>query len=663
MIPRHELDDFARLPEDCRTEVRARLRVMQRLAAISRGIQAAIAEQAAAAGISPKTLRRQWDAWRHTRDWRTLIDRRRFPEAEDRGILPEPIIELWKQLCERNQRKCKPAYRELLRLWRAGQPAGLDWPERDPLTDLPRGCTYRNLMRYAPTKYELTLARIGRGAASAMLPKVLSTRVGLEVGQVFILDDQDYDVQVAFVGVNRKMTRPSGFNALDFGSACEVLQGYKPTVLNSDGTKQKLRQVDYQWFLVNLLTTIGYRADTGTLLIGEHGTSNAGRDFEERVALATRDLVRFDASGIHGEQMAGLFRGQPRGNPRYKAARESWFNLLRNEMAALPGPTGMDRAHAPEETYGLDKYVRDILDAIADRPDLAEKLALPVLRWPDFVRLTSLIVQRINDRAEHELEGWSDRLADEWRLSLDLPWTPAASYLALPAPQRTLADAVIAQTPGLWRTRRLSPWEVWSTGRRALTRVDGPMIPVLLGTAAARPVRVRDDHQIVIEDGEIELEPMWFDAALTNGRILAQREEVLAWLNPFDPQALQVGDLHGRFLGTAPRVQRIGRLDVDNLRARYGRVRAIEAQLLTPVAARGATKARERIAMHQDNARTLGASNTERDRADGLPAASRGRRASDTDFDEIAGSAVPPAPEPQPEPQPDHHAADAVFDL
>jgi hypothetical protein len=388
LIPQNELADFARLPETCRAEVRVRLRTIRGILALRRGIQAAIAERAPGLGWSPKTLRKYCDLYRHTHDWRVLIDKSRYPDAEDRGSIPRPLEELWKSLCERNQRKCKPAYRELIRLWRRGEPADLEWPAVDPLTSLPRGCTYRNLMRYQPTKYELTLARIGRGAASAMLPKVLRTRVGIEPGQIFIHDDQDYDVQLAFVGVNRKMTRPSGFNALDFASGCEVLQGYKPTVLNADGSKQKLRQVDYEWFVVNHLTTVGYRED-GTLIICEHGTTKAGQDFLDRVALATGGAVTFDASGIHGEQIAGLFRGQPRGNPRYKASRESWFNLLRNEMASLPGPTGMNPAHAPEESYGMAMYVRDLMDAIAARPDLAERLEFPVLRWADFLRLTS----------------------------------------------------------------------------------------------------------------------------------------------------------------------------------------------------------------------------------------------------------------------------------
>jgi hypothetical protein len=616
-LPLNDHADFRDLPEDCRCEVRRRLRAMERLADTGRGIQAAIAREAGLLGTTPKSLRRWWDNFRHSGyDWRTLVDRARWPIVDGEVGVPAAVVELYKELCERNQRKCKPAFRELQRMYQRGEPAGFAWPPHDAMTGMPRGVTYSNLQRKANAsssrKYELALARIGRGAASAMLPKVLTTRAPLLVGQLYVCDDQDYDVTVAMVGVNRKITRPSGFNTLDLKSACEILWGYKPTVLNADGSKQKLKQVDFQWHLVSLLTTIGYRADTGTLIVGEHGTANAGTDFAERVALATGGKVTFDASGIHGEQLTGLFRGQPRGNPKYKAARESWFGLLRNEMALLPGPTGMDRAHAPEENYGLEKYARDILDAITARPDLAEALRLPVQRWTEFQQAVDLIVRQINRRTEHDLEGWADCVASEWRLMPDQPWMPASQLLTLPAPQRTVADAMIAQTPGLWRVRKQSPQEVWESGRAGLMRVDGAMIPVLLGPDGARPVRVTDDHQIVIEDAEIEADAMWFDAELRNGRMLQQGQELSVYLNPFTPQDLQVCDPAGRWLGTAPRVERLSKLDVDGLRERYGKVRRIETRLLTPVAARGAKVTRERIAMRTGNANLLGGMDAER---------------------------------------------------
>jgi hypothetical protein len=54
-------------------------------------------------------------------------------------------------------------------------------------------------------------------------------------------------------------------------------------------------------------------------------------------------------SGITGERAGASCgrRGEGKGNPRFKAALESIRNLKHNELAALPGQTGMDRDDRP----------------------------------------------------------------------------------------------------------------------------------------------------------------------------------------------------------------------------------------------------------------------------------------------------------------------------
>lgn len=614
-FPPTDVAELAALPEDARKKVFRWLDILAPLKTCERGVTRLMQQLAQQHHEPFPTVRGKYYAWRNAGwNWRALLDNRAVVEnwaRRENAKLPAEFIEYWKSLQQRYQRDSSDtaAWRELIRRWRSGQPIPgyRTSPKADPMTGLPEGWSERNLRRYKLSKVERTAARIGRSAASAMMPKVLSTRVGMLVGQMFVVDDQDHDVAIAFLGINRKMSRPSGFNAADFSAAYDCLRGYKPTILNPDGTKQKLRQIDYEWFLVNLLTTIGYRPDTGTIILGEHGTANSSKDFKARVSAATGGKVVFDASGIHGEQLCGFFRGQPRGNPKYKAMRESWFNLFRNEMAALEGATGKDRHHAPEESYGLDLYTRKILDAAIARPEIAEKLMLPVKRWEEFIFLADAFAEIINHRTEHELEGWErmSRVTGEWRLSYEAPWLPSAQYLKLPGPQRAIADALIQTTPGLWRERKLSPAEVWEAGRGELTVVSGSAIPVLLGPDAARRATVTDDHMLRVDDDEVDPEPMWFDAALDNGRILEQRRPVLVYLNPYTPSGLQVCDESGRYLGTAPRIHRISKLDTEALARRYGQVRKIEGRILAPVAARGAEIARQRAKMHEHNAAVL----------------------------------------------------------
>ncbi|MEI6492034.1 MAG: hypothetical protein WCO94_05760 [Verrucomicrobiota bacterium] len=607
--------DIARLPQAARDDLNFWMGNLRSVVELGSPITRAMQSVARANGIAVETLERRYYTFKKSGfDWRALVDKRLVPEmwsTTGSSKLPADFIEHWKTIQQRYQRDTtgKAAHRALVRSWMSGeQIPGYDFPPvPDLMTGIPRGWSYANLSRYKLTKYERKAVRVGRSSASAMLPKVLSTRVNLQPGQMYVVDDQDYDVHTGFVGVNRKMTRPSGFNALDLSSGDDFFRGFKPTILNPDGTKQKLRQIDFDWFLVGILTTVGYREDTGTVIVGEHGTAKSGKDFLARVQEATNGKVTWDASGIHGEQLCGLFRGQPRGNPRYKAARESWFSLLRSEMAALPGPTGKDRHHAPEENYGLDIYTRQILDAATARPDLADRLRLPVLRWDDFLFSVNAITDIINNRTDHDLEGWEamGRITAEWRLVQDAPWMPVQNLLALPPAQKAIADALIQQTPGLWKNRKLSPAEVWGQASGGLTKVSGAAVPVLLGPDAARPVTVTDDHSFVIEDGEISPEPMQFDSALTNGRIIEQGRKCLAYLNPYVSTELQICDESGRWLGVAERVNRICKTDTEALARRYGHVRKIESALLAPVARRGSAIARERIEMRNANSQLL----------------------------------------------------------
>ena len=109
-------------------------------------------------------------------------------------------------------------------------------------------------------------------------------------------------------------------------------------IKESTGRRTKLTEREFRWFVVAYLTTVGYRQDTGTTFIVEHGTASIRADFERRIQLATGRKVMVDRGGIAGQPAyAGMFEGQARGNFQFKAALERARVLVRNEMAALPG--------------------------------------------------------------------------------------------------------------------------------------------------------------------------------------------------------------------------------------------------------------------------------------------------------------------------------------
>jgi len=658
-IPAADTAYFASLPDQVRADVRRKLTALKSIAVAPKIMPACKAQAAlmhGARGFSAATLRSQYYTYAKTGDWRLLIDHARAgKDFIDRGAsqdLPGEFIEYWRGLCERNQRKSRAARRELLHIWRthhdtAGRavksipgynlstrPSALatsSWPAADPSTGIPAGWSEANLYRFAPTKFELTAARIGRAAAAGFRPQVLSTRVGLRVGQYLVFDDQEYDVKVNFPG-NSKAMRPLGLNALDLFSACLFAYSFKPTIWNAEAeAKQKLKEVDMLWFAVHVLTSFGYRDDDGgTTLVVEHGTAAIREDFEQRIFDATHGKVRVDRSGIGGApSFDGLFEGASRGNFRFKAALESIFNLVRNEMAMLPGNVGKDRLHSPEELHGRDRYNNSLIRAgLALPPERSKLLRLPFLDWQQFTGLCLDLYSRINSRVDHDLEGWerAGLVASEWRLPLSstcnlqpatcnqdafTPWMDQQKFLALPAPEQAIMRQLIEAQPSLTRARKLAPVEVFQRGQPELQRVPSFLLPVLLGPEFGIERRAKNGI-FEFEDRAISPDPIRFLARLSSGELVADGEKFLTYLNPFSPTELIVCNTQGGYLGTCLPWASPCRSDTEAIHRQMGQAKHIEAQLLAPVARRGAEVAREKLEMHRHNASILAAGNDPR---------------------------------------------------
>ena len=374
---------YPRLPQAAREDLRRTLKALEYIHSAN-NVQRACRIQAAhflhRRGFSAESLCRKYYLFRSTGNWLDLVDKAKAGPAfylsarndeggesnSLNGRLPADFIEFFRKLCERNQRKCKPAWRELLRIWRTGfdtegreyktipgygprlEPSAFSLqPSPDSLTGIPRGWSFENLNRHRPSDHSLALARIGKVAASNHRRMVLTSRVGIAVGQYILFDDQEYDLKVNFTSQNGscgKAMRPLGLNDLDLASACNFAYGLKPTLIGADGAKQKLKEIDMLWFVVHVLTSYGYNPITGTHFVVEHGTAAIRPEFEERIRLVTQNKVTVDRSGVfHGSALAGLFEGPARGNFRFKAPLESFFNLVRNEMAMLPGAVSYSR--------------------------------------------------------------------------------------------------------------------------------------------------------------------------------------------------------------------------------------------------------------------------------------------------------------------------------
>jgi len=621
---------LASLPHTARQKAMLRLFIVEEMDAAPNKFAASIAisERLGQRGLSPSRIRVLYYQFKRSGDLLDLVDKAAAPEfsGRPRAGLPAEFRTWVAGFLMLNQRGVtRERYRRLLerleawRLTRRAEfalPGYAEPPLNAPHQEHPVGWSYARLSKLRPTPFERAAIGIGRMASRAFLPPVYTTRVGMKVGQVLYFDDQLHDVRVNFPG-NRKAQRPLELVCMDAFSACFVAHGFKPvTWMDTTETRVTLRGEDMLWFAVHWLTRVGWREDTGTLLVAEHGTACFPKDFQELVHRLTGGKVTFTAGGVHRRAACpGMFDGAARGNFRIKAGLESSFNLVRNETAdleAFPGQVGKDRLHAPEEWEARIRHNEKLLDARElMSPELAAELRLSFLSWPQFIDRALRLYDRLNRREAHKLEGWqaAGNITCEFRLPLGggafTPWMPAAPLAALPDDKRLpLLSAIEADPAALSRTRLMTPHEVWHRDKQELTRAPGSWLPLVLPLAMAIERRVSDQHLFEFEEQEISPGPLRFLAQL-HQRMLRPGEKYQTWLNPWQPDELHLCDTRGRYLGACEPWRAPCKADVAAIERQVGRQSKIERELLNPVAAAAVQLARNRAADAQVNARLL----------------------------------------------------------
>ena len=601
MIPATELAEFLQLPAEMRSEIELWLAELRR---VTRPIQRSLAAVAARMGVSLKTARRRYDAWRQGGSadtaWRLLVNRAKVPVAGVRGLDPE-FITFWQGLCKQNGRKCAPAYREFVRQFKSGAPI----PGVPPACDrrqLPQGFGYDNLMRFEPSKFELTAARQGRAPAAPFRPKIFTTRVGLAVGQRYVFDDFWHDFKVVTLGQRRPM-RLLQLHAMDLFSACNIARGLKPRLEDeATGRSVGLKENEMLFLVAHVLTEFGFHP-RGCTLMAEHGTAAIREDLERALFDLTAGRVTVERSGIEGAAaFAGQYGGAGKGNFKFKAALESSGNLIHNETADLlrfPGQTGSNsRVNQPEDLHGRERHADALLRAIAALPpERGAALRLPFLEVNQAKWLVEEIMERINQRTEHKLEGWVEAGLTTMDFILpDVGLISEKTFLALDADKQAALQAIVTPSP-----RRLSPREVFDAGRERLVRLRPEQVAQLLHAEAGRRVTVGADHLITFEDESISPAPLRFLA-----HHFAPGDRFTAVVNPLSPHSAHLFNARGGWVGVVTAWQTVRRDDVAGLTRQLGAARKVERELLQPLAATGARLIQQRIADAQHNASVLG---------------------------------------------------------
>lgn len=632
LIPVRDLSDFAKLKDEQKDEVIALAKVMREIDSARRKT-GALRAAAGRRNMSYGTLRRLYygdtqkrrgvsvhrDGWVHT-GWRALVNRAKAsPVARE---LPQSFLDFWLELRLQFQREQtgKAAHAALIarwRQWRGGDEAraipGYDAaPPADPYTGEPAGWSYANLMNYKPKALEAAAMRQGRGAALDYRVSIITSRVGLKVGQYVQFDDQLYDVAIDFLGVNREAgLRPLGLDAIDVASAGDFGHAFLPVTVDLvTGKKVQLKAKHAHWFIAHVLMTKGFRTDTGTIFVLEHGTMAASDEFKEQAHRATGDHLQFRESGIiDNRAFAGMFAGEGGGNFKFKALLEGSRVRLRNHMSALPGATGLNPSMAPEEHYhGLRRAETKVLRWMESLPpERAMKVAHYTMEYHTFVRLALDLYATLEADPDHELEGWIENEWTEtlWRHSLESDqWMPMSALHQIPnATLREGMAAIVTSMPGLRQTNRLSRRQVRLQHEHELTQVRGAAVPILLGREAALELTVDVEEPLfTVQDQELFPSPVHYLARLRQSReVLKRGEKYLVYVDPFGARFAEVCDLDNRWLGTCELWDRPTLSDTEALGKRFGLASAVfneELKANVPRWALPTTEARVQIAEH-----------------------------------------------------------------
>lgn len=616
-----------------------------------------------ALGCTPKTLDNKISAWRKANwDWRLFVDRRRFPAPGTKGQ-PRQFVDWCKALVLEHQRErtMKRAWKIVVaryHAWRAGDETqaipGFAAPP-PPLrnTGLPLGWDYKNFTRFAAAgKFQKALIRQGEKAAAPYVPQNRTTRVGIEPGRIWTLDDQDYDVYVSFVGSQGAGTfRPSGFDCSDFASDMTIASMAKPRLLREDGSLERLSEVDFMWFVHFLLVEIGLHP-AGTIAEVEHGTAAIRGPFKDALDRILGEKFRIATGGKYGTKPAipGMgYRAAVSGNFKFKARRESAFNLLRNAHAALPGATGLDRHHAPEENEGLLRAQRQFTKLLLTLPEeRALLLKSPLLEWHQFNQLILHVRMMLMNDPDHALEGWERSGFTVQEFTIDGErWLPFAEIERMRErdPAQAAAVEALALRPGCNRIRRLSRAEAWAR-RPRLEKIPDALWPLLLPPEMSLDLRVGDSLEFVHKNQFIDADPLVYVAQAIDERgrriTLRRGETYRCYLNPLFPNRMVVCEAHGTragaFIGTVERTYIPSRLDHEAIWRNQGRINNLRADeaALAELSMRGRIAYRQ--SNHDFNARVADTSK---------PLTAR-EKAAAAQFDEAAilPAPAPAAPEP-----------------
>jgi hypothetical protein len=386
------------------------------------------------------------------------------------------------------------------------------------------------------------------------------------------------------------------FHGLELLSAFQCGRGMKPEILNGDGKMERLKEREMLFLLAHTLGNIGFNPE-GCCLIMEHGTANVPERVERLLHDFSGGKLRIERGQTSGNPLAdGLYAGSSKGNFKVKAALESLGNLIHNETGdrlLLPSQSGsIGRINEPEELHGRERHLIQLQRAALLVPAPLREMITAGITPPfsQVVELLDTIQERINDRTEHDLEGWEacGFVAPLFRLSPQEDWKRQTALLEYAPAVRAAIDAALQADPRLVTARYMSPREVFEERVRPhLQRLPGHLIPIILGMENAVPHRVGKDGRFHFEDADLGPGEHHYEGEIVdaegNHHVLPDGEKFATFVSTLDPLRLHVCDARGRYLGYAPRTYVPTRGDNEGFARACGQRAASARQRLAPV--------------------------------------------------------------------------------
>lgn len=491
-------------------------------------------------------------------------------------------------------------------------------PERCPgeWDWVPRGASYKNLQAQAKKNSDYQFAivanRKGMQAAHALTLKVLKTRVGLHVGQIYQFDDVWHNTDIM---VGAKSVQPLEYAGYCVASGFKAMSCIKPRFVKADGVRDNLKEQQFRWALANLCIRTGFYKG-GVQFIVEHGTTAIREKVEKQIRAIkdVGDLISFGRSGIMSEQVhAGLFVGNGGGNFRMKALCEGAHNILHNREASLLGNRGRDAAHLHESQAALVKYETRLMEIAATLPpEFAMQLEMGLLTFDEYLAAFRKIEDTLMDDAEHRLEGWDGKVVKEWRLSESDRWHSLGELEAEDKDKAWAIAKLIGGNKDLVRVRPMSRREAWMSGQSDLIKVDDWYMPFFLDFEKdAKEVLVKRDGLIGFKDELLYgRDEILYRASVRNfegwEQALTPGRRVWAFYNPFVVDKIWIMDgADGHIMGTCPLFSRAPAYDRHAIEIAMGEQAKDLAKKVLPIRGRHQGDAEERARRMAANLRVI----------------------------------------------------------